>query len=134
LMMTDVPEDGPGSLSAQKEAVQKITGFAKRTNSHVHLVAHPRKAKDESQAPGKLDVGGSGRITDAADNVFSVWSARKEESEPENDKPDALLELHKQRNGDTQHTKLWLYFNKPAMQFCPNSNRRPVRVVDFEAL
>ena len=132
LMMTDVPEDGPGSLSAQKEAVQKITSFAKRTGSHVHLVAHPRKAKDESQAPGKLDVGGSGRITDAADNVFSVWSAGKEESEPENDKPDALLELQKQRNGDVQHKKLWLFFNRAAMQFCPNSARRAVAIVPFQ--
>ena len=131
LMMTDVPEDGAGSLSAQKDAVQKITGFAKRTGSHVHLVAHPRKAKDESQAPGKLDVGGSGRITDAADNVFSVWSARKEESDPENDKPDALLELHKQRNGDVQHKQLWLFFNRGAMQFCPSSNRRAVSIVPF---
>ena len=131
LMMTDVPEDGPGSLSAQKEAVQKITAFAKRTGAHVHLVAHPRKGRDESAAPGKLDVGGSGRITDAADNVFSVWSARKEESEPENDKPDALLELNKQRNGEVQHFKLWLYFNKPAQQFCPNSNRRALPVVQF---
>lgn len=131
LMMTDVPEDGPGSLSAQKEAVQKITAFAKRTGGHVHLVAHPRKAKDESQPPGKLDVGGSGRITDAADNVFSVWSARKEESEPENDKPDALLELHKQRNGDIQHKQLWLYFNRGAMQYCPSSARRAYPVVPF---
>lgn len=131
LMMTDVPEDGPGSLSAQKDAVQKITSFAKRTGGHVHLVAHPRKAKDESQAPGKLDVGGSGRITDAADNVFSVWSARKEESDPENDKPDALLELHKQRNGDVQHKQLWLFFNRAAMQFCSSSSRRSVAVVPF---
>lgn len=131
LMMIDVPEDGPGSLSAQKDAVQKITAFAKRTGSHVHLVAHPRKQKDESQAPGKLDVGGSGRITDAADNVFSVWSARKEESDAPNDKPDALLELHKQRNGDVQHKQLWLYFNRGAQQFCASSNRRAVAVVPF---
>jgi len=132
LMMTDVPEDGPGSLSAQKDAVQKITSFAKRTGAHVHLVAHPRKAKDESQAPGKLDVGGSGRITDAADNVFSVWSARKEEGEPENDKPDAMLELLKQRNGEVQHKKLWLFFNRAATQFCASSARRAVPVVSLE--
>lgn len=132
LMMTDVPEDGPGSLSAQKEAVQKITAFAKTTGGHVHLVAHPRKGRDESQAPGKLDVGGSGRITDAADNVFSVWSARKEENDPENDKPDALLELHKQRNGECQHFKLWLYFNRSAQQYCINSARKAVPVVSYE--
>ena len=131
LMMTDVPEDGPGSLSAQKEAVQKITAFAKLTGGHVHLVAHPRKAKDELQAPGKLDVGGSGRITDAADNVFSVWSARKEESMPANDKPDAKLELHKQRNGDVQHKELWLYFNREAQQYLPSSARRAIAAVSF---
>lgn len=131
LMMTDVPDDGPGSITKQKEAVQKIADFCKKTGSHIHLVAHPRKAGDESKAPGKLDVAGSGKITDAADNVFSVWSARKEESEPEDDKPDALLELQKQRNGDIQHFKLWLFFNKATQQFCPNSNRRPFCMVPF---
>lgn len=132
LMMTDVPDDGPGALSAQKSAVQKITSFAKATGSHVHLVAHPRKARDESAAPGKLDVGGSGHITNAADNVFTVWSARKEEGEMvQDDKADALLELQKQRNGETQHRKVWLYFNKAAQQFCARSDRRPIAIVQF---
>lgn len=130
LMMTDVPDDGPGAFSAQKEAIQKLVGFAKTNRAHVHLVAHPRKARDESAAPGKLDVGGSGKITDGADNVFSVWSARKEDDMPD-EKPDALLELHKQRNGETQHRKFHLYFNKAAQQFCTNSGRKPVPFVPF---
>ncbi len=133
LMMTDVPEDGPGSMSAQKAAVQKITDFAKRHGAHIHLVAHPRKGRDESQAPGKLDVAGSGKITDAADNVFTVWSARREESDPETDKPDACLELQKQRNGDRQHHKLWLFFHRPSQQFCPSAARSPVPMVDYES-
>jgi len=133
LMMTDVPEDGPGSMTAQKAAVQKITNFAKRFGAHVHLVAHPRKGRDETQAPGKLDVAGSGKITDAADNVFTVWSARKDEGEPDPDKPDACLELQKQRNGDTQHFKLWLFFNRACMQFCANSGRRPIPMVPHES-
>lgn len=131
LMVTDVPDDGPGFVTKQKEAVQKIANFAKRTGSHVHLVAHPRKGADESKSPGKLDVSGSGKITDLAENVFSVWSARKEENEELNGDPDALLELHKQRNGEVQHYKVWLYFNKQAQQFCVNSNRQAVAVVDF---
>jgi twinkle protein len=132
LMMTDVPEDGPGAFSAQKLAVQQLGQFAKQYRAHVHLVAHPRKAKDESAAPGKLDVGGSGKITDGADNVFSVWSARKEESQEDDGKSDALLELHKQRNGEVQHRKFWLYFNKGAMQYCATAARRPVSFVPFE--
>ena len=130
LMMTDVPEDGPGAFSKQKEAIQKLSSFAKSHKAHVHLVAHPRKARDESEAPGKMDVGGSGKITDGADNVFSVWSARREDGDPE-EKVDALLELHKQRNGEVQHRKFWLYFNKQAMQFCTNSQRRPVAFVPY---
>jgi twinkle protein len=131
LMMTDVPEDGPGAFTAQKVAMQKIATFAKKHGVHVHLVAHPRKAKDESAAPGKLDVGGSGKITDAADNVFSVWSARKEETQEDDGKPDALLELHKQRHGDVQHRQLWLYFNRASQQYTTNSLRRPVTFVRF---
>lgn len=130
MMLADVPEDGPGAFSAQKSAVQKIAAFAKQHGAHIHLIAHPRKAGDESKAPGKLDVSGSSRITDAADNVFSVWSARKEDGE-EDDTPDALLELNKQRNGDVQHRKLWLWFNRQAQQYTTTSQRRAVAYVPF---
>jgi twinkle protein len=133
LMMTDVPEDGPGAFSAQKEAVQKIAAFAKRHGVHVHLIAHPRKASDESKAPGKMDVSGSSRITDAADNVFSVWSARKEDADEVDGKPDALLELHKQRNGDVQHQKLWLWFSRACQQYSTSRQRRAVSFVPYEA-
>jgi twinkle protein len=131
LMMTDVPEDGPGAYSAQKEAVQKIVNFAKKHGVHVHLIAHPRKASNESKAPGKLDVSGSSRITDAADNIFSVWSARKEETQEDDGKPDALLELHKQRNGDVQHFRLWLYFNRACQQYSTSSSRKAVSFVAY---
>jgi len=133
LMMTDVPEDGPGSMTAQKEAVRKICDFARRNGVHVHLVAHPRKGADESKGPGKLDVAGSSKITDGADNVFTVWSARKDENDPDHDpdKPDAKLELQKQRNGDVQHYSQYLWFNKAAQQFATNNRRRAISYVPF---
>lgn len=131
LMMTDVPEDGPGSLSAQKAVVQKIAAFAKRHHVHVHLIAHPRKAIDESRPPGKLDVSGSSRITDSADNVFSIWSARKEETDIDDGRHDALLELLKQRNGDVQHHKVWLYFNRRCQQYGISRDRGPTTLVEF---
>lgn len=131
LMMTDVPEDGPGSMSAQKLAIQKLCNFAKRNGCHVHLVAHPRKGKDETAGPGKLDVAGSSKITDGADNVFTVWSARRDESEPLGDDPDAKLELQKQRNGEVQHFKLMLWFVKSAQQYATSSRRQPIRYVEF---
>ena len=132
LMMTDVPEDGAGALTAQKEAVRRLCDFARRHDCHMHLVAHPRKGYDETRAPGKLDVAGSSKITDGADNVFSVWSARKDESAAADDgKHDAKLELHKQRNGDTQRYTQYLYFVKGAGQFATDQGRCPVRYVDF---
>lgn len=134
LMMTDVPEDGPGSMTAQKDAMRKLCDFARRNGVHVHLVAHPRKGADESKGPGKLDVAGSSKITDGADNVFTVWSARKDENDPDidPDKADAKLELQKQRNGDFQHFTQWLWFSKDAQQFCTSSRRKPVCYVPFE--
>lgn len=131
LMMTDVPEDGPGSMSAQKEAIQKIANFAKRHGCHVHLVAHPRKGRDESTGPGKLDVAGSSKITDGADNVFTVWSARRDESDAPTDEPDAKLELQKQRNGEIQHFTLMLWFVRGAQQYATNARRRAIRYVEW---
>ena len=131
LMMTDVPEDGPGAMTLQKDAMRKLCDFVRRNGCHLHLVAHPRKGRDESGAPGKLDVAGSSKITDGADNVFTVWSARKDESDEMTDESDAKLELQKQRNGETQHYKLGLWFCKGAQQFATNSRRRPVSYVNF---
>ena len=80
-------------------------------------------------------MAGSSKVTDGADNVFTVWSARKDENDADadKDKPDGCLELQKQRNGDVQHQKLWLFFHRPSMQFCVSSARRPVPVVDYFA-
>ena len=135
LMMTDVPEDGSGAITAQKEAIRKLCDFAKRNGCHMHLVAHPRKGADESKGPGKMDVAGSSKITDGADNVFTVWSARKDESQSceDPDKPDAKLELHKQRNGDVQHWTQWLWFVKSAQQFATSSRRLPVEYVSYQS-
>lgn len=138
LMMTDVPEDGAGAMSAQKEAMRKLASFCRQHNVHLHLVAHPRKSNSrggEKEGPEKHDVAGSAKITDAADNVFSVWSAQKDDGE-ELDKPDGKLELHKQRNaadGAPQNRKLWLYFNPKTQQYSANSRRQGYHYVEFEA-
>lgn len=133
LMMTDIPEDGAGAMTAQKEAMRKMCDFARRNGCHLHLVAHPRKGADESKGPGKMDVAGSSKITDGADNVFTVWSARKDENDPDidPDKADAKLELQKSRHGEYQHYTQWLWFCKEAQQFVTSSRRTPVCYVPF---
>lgn len=144
LMMTDVPEDGPGSFTAQKDAIQKLCNFAKRHDSHVHLVAHPRKGRDESTSPGKMDVAGSSKITDGADNVFIIWRAQKDQAEPNpsdtdahakwvemQGMPDAKLMLKKQRTGRVQDYTQALWFDVDAQQYRSQSrNYRNVRYVE----
>ncbi|MBV2181704.1 MAG: toprim domain-containing protein [Castellaniella sp.] len=122
LMMTDVPEDGPGAMTAQRKAMARIVAFAHAADVHVHLVAHPRKAIDEKHSPGKLDVAGSGHITNGADNVFAVWSANKEPGEGM-DTSDAKLEILKDRD-DVGRRTIHLFFNRQTNQYTSDPNRR----------
>ena len=129
MMIEDVPEEGRGALEAQRVFMNKLAAFAKRHRVHVHLVAHPRKAEDERRAPGKQDVAGSGKITSLADNHISVWSQPMEEGDTG---PDSMLELNKQRNGDEQHRKLYLWFDQRSKQHCPTSHKRARQFVQLE--
>lgn len=145
LMMTDVPEDGPGAFTAQKEAIRNLCDFAKKCGVHVHLVAHPRKGKDERTGPGKMDVAGSSKITDGADNVFTVWRAQKDQAEPNpsdvdahtkwvelQEMPDAKLILTKQRNGRFQDYTQSLWFDRYSMQYrSQKKNYNNIRYVEY---
>lgn len=133
LMMTDVPEDGPGAMTAQKEAMRKLCAFARGQGVHLHLVAHPRKARDESQAPNKMDVAGSSKITDGADNVFSVWRAQKDQAQTDDGSCDAKLELQKQRNGEVQNYTQLLWFDRESMQYRTQERRYPLSFVPYSS-
>ncbi len=60
-------------LNEQKEICNKLLSFAKRHEGHVHLVAHPRKSQSDSDKPDKVDIQGSGNITNLAHNVLAMW-------------------------------------------------------------
>lgn len=57
---------------AQSDFVGRLAEFAKRTGSHVHVVAHPRKTDKGQKYLENDDVGGIGDITNMADYVFSI--------------------------------------------------------------
>ena len=61
----------------QQEIVEQIVQFKNAFNCTVFLVTHSRKQEDESRAPGKMDVKGTGAITDLADSFFSIWINKK---------------------------------------------------------
>lgn len=78
LMFCGVNED---DLDGQKRFVTSLASFCKDNDCHIHLVAHARKGQNESEAPGKMDIKGSGAITDAAHNVITVFrNVKKDEA------------------------------------------------------
>jgi twinkle protein len=56
-----------------------ISNLSKKYDGHTHLVAHPRKSWKDTDRPDKMDVAGSGDITNLADNVISLYRMSKEE-------------------------------------------------------
>jgi len=52
--------------------------FWKRTGSHLFVIAHPRKGLNEQIPPGKMDVKGSGGLTDLFFNVVTVHRSQHE--------------------------------------------------------
>ena len=116
---------GEDDYNGQKAFVDAITSVARDTAVHIHLVAHSRKKSDEHSPPGKMDVKGTGAITDQVDNVLTVWRNKKKESEMQdgNQKnchdPDALIICDKQRNGEWEG-KIGLWFHPSPMQFVEN--------------
>ena len=131
MMIADIPEDGKGCLEAQRQFMRKLADFAKKFGVHIHLVAHPRKGVDERTGPGKQDTSGSGKITNMADNHWVVWANLRDENEAPDDGPDAYLELNKQRNGNSQHRKLWLWYDPKSQQYRSVKAARPQQFVQW---
>ena len=82
---------------AQSNFAGRLVEFAKKYEVHVHLVAHPRKTEKIADAD---EVGGSGDITNRADNVFSL--ERLDEKKAEERGYNAVLTILKNRSfGDS---------------------------------
>jgi len=126
--------DGEDNYNAQKDFVNRLCQTAHDTGVHIHLVAHVRKGRSENDQPGKFDVKGAGSITDLVDNVFIVWRNKaKEEAIRSGDlrfdrnEPDTVLQLEKQRNGETEGDyRFW--FHPAALQYLESTADDPVRL------
>jgi len=130
LMKCGIAED---DYNAQKKFIEELCDFKNQYDCHIHIVVHPRKGADELRAPGKLDIKGSGAITDLADNCFTVWRNKAKENrsnEDEEDQPDCLLSCEKQRNGEWEG-KIALWFDPQSFQYLSHSNQKPYRYVAY---
>ena len=77
---------------AQGEFLNELQRFAKQTQTHVHLVAHPRKKDGQLN---KFDVKGSSQIPNNADNILIIT---RNEAKQSRDDYDTKIELVKQRD------------------------------------
>jgi twinkle protein len=133
MMVTKGEED----YDAQKDFVTELCAAAKDTGTHIHLIHHTRKLKDENDVPNKFDAKGSGGITDQVDNVFTVWRNKRKEAERQmpggqvdESKPDALLVCDKQRHGEWEgQVRLW--FDPASLSYRGDERRGMVRGYSF---
>lgn len=128
--------------NGQKSFVDALMEFSAAYDVHVHLVVHSRKSEGENKPPNKMDVKGTGAITDMVDNVFLVWRNKpKEESMQKStsqldrqklvQKPDCLLKVLKQRNGEWEGT-FALWFDKRSLQYINDSSCSTIQYLKDE--
>ena len=116
---------------AQKQFIEDLCDFKNTTDCHVTLVTHSRKGDSEDTPSNKMDVKGTGAITDLADTLLTLWRNKPkeralQEDDFENDEkrneciclPDAQLIVGKQRNGDWEG-KANLWFDPKTHQYKP---------------
>jgi len=102
----------------QSDFTKQLKAFAQKYNVHVHLVAHPRKVDGRVQ---KMDVMGSGNITNLADNVLGVYRPATEEGREEIG-ADASIDVFKARFTGRQDLEIPVRFHIDCKRF--HSGRR----------
>ncbi len=65
----------------QQDFVSRLCGFVQKFDSHIHLVAHPRKTESDDDETGKVDVKGSSHITDLCHNVIVLFRVSEKKKE-----------------------------------------------------
>ena len=104
---------------AQSEFIDKCSVFAHKFNCHLHIVAHPRKTDGEI---GKDDVGGSGDITNLADNVYKIKRINDDEKQKRGIDADSILMIMKNRLLGNEDKFMKMYFNEPDKRFSEVDN------------
>jgi twinkle protein len=102
---------GEEDYQGQKALALALSNFARDENCHVWLVHHIRKGNSEHEQPDKMDIKGSGAITDLASTVLTVWRNKPKEnkrkaaalinaplSDEDEKAPDVRVTCSKQRN------------------------------------
>jgi twinkle protein len=130
-MMIDLECDQDSIYTEQKNFVKELIRFASKFNSVVHLVAHPRKVETIRRLT-KMDVCGSGDITNLAHYVVSIHRVTDHEKEGVLDKKgnwvmppvkyDCLIDLFKNRIMGYQDKTIGVHYDIPSKRFYGDSD------------
>ncbi|MDR4509582.1 MAG: toprim domain-containing protein [Candidatus Brocadiaceae bacterium] len=121
LMTTNLEgSKGDNFYLAQSMFVGRFVDFAKRHMVHVHLVAHPRKTEGRLN---KMDIAGSGNITDRADNVIALHRFSRDEKLSGKYMNnyfgyDALIQIFKNRFRGKQDVEFGVKYDIDSKRFC----------------
>ena len=115
----------------QKDFVKDLVIFARRFNAVVHLVAHPRKT-ETVQRLSKMDVAGSGDITNLAHYVTAIHRVSDREKEDKLNKRgeieeegcpfDCIVDLFKNRPMGHQDKSIGVQFDMASKRFYGESD------------
>ncbi|MAF43026.1 MAG: bifunctional DNA primase/helicase [Parcubacteria group bacterium] len=137
-------------MDHQKLFVERLSDFTREYDCHVHLICHIRKPPDESIIPDKMDIKGSGALSDLLDNVCIIWRNKPKEdayrkleyAATERDvagaeknlqrvsgQSDVIIRCQKQRNGDWEGV-IPLTFHPQSLQYLKMGYTHPVKYVN----
>ena len=118
-----------------------LSNFARDENCHVWLVHHIRKGGSENDQPDKMDIKGSGAITDLASTVLTVWRNKPKEAaklkadtigaevnDDFADQPDVRIRCSKQRNyagNGNGEPSIALWWNSGTFQYLARQHHHP---------
>lgn len=130
LMKLDIPtQDWEG----QRNFANLVASTAQQTQTHIHLVAHPKKPPTKGEEPDTNDVGGARELAGIADNVLFVRRAKNEGESPMADTTGMRITVAKQRHGFGSLGDITGWFHRRARQFNLEQFGKPIRYLPADA-
>ena len=132
LMALDIDLLNGDKMQQQKQVIIDIKEFAKRTHSHVILVAHPRKSlgRGKFSLLRKDDIAGTADLSNAVDNVFIIhrknedflkgvgdFFGKEKVDELRNSDFGNFIEICKTRRFGVMDTFVGMYYDVPSRRF-----------------
>ncbi len=140
---------GDQDYDGQKLTVERMADFCNEFSVCVHLVAHARKQADEMSPPNKMDIKGTGSITDQADNVFCVFRNKQKELDIQehlrenggvrgsvfdelNQRYDAMLICDKYREDGEKEGRWGLFFDRQTLVYTDSQPQQQFVAADSD--